>query len=342
MKKNTHYKNVVDFNCDHMLSLSIAVVIPCYKVKDIICSVISKIGPEVNKIYVVDDCCPENTGDYVNENCFDNRIVIIKSEINLGVGGAVKLGYLHALNDSMDIVVKIDGDGQMDPGNLIRLIMPIVNGDADYSKGNRFYDLERISSMPKFRLFGNAVLSFVNKFSSGYWNIFDPTNGYTAIHSDLLKCLPLAKINNRFFFETDMLFRLNTFNAVVIDIPMHALYGDEKSNLIISKIFNQFIYKHFANFFKRIFYNYYLRDMSLASFQLPVGIGLLLFGLIFGFSSWRASSALSQLTPAGTVMISGISVLIGIQFLLAFLAYDIQSVPKKTFHQNKRFIIIPK
>ena len=173
----------------------------------------------------------------------------------------------------------------MDPGLIPAFIAPIVEGDADYTKGNRFFDLEGLSSMPKLRILGNAILSFMTKFSSGYWDLFDPTNGYTAIHSNVAQYLPFKKISYRYFFETDMLFRLNTLRAVVLDIPMDAKYGDEKSNLKVSKILFEFTYKHAHNFLKRIFYNYYLRDMSIVTIELP--LGALLF--VFGGGIWHLS-----------------------------------------------------
>ena len=186
----------------------------------------------------------------------------------------------------MEVIVKVDGDGQMDPKLIPLFIAPILAGEADYTKGNRFFDLEEIRAMPKIRLFGNAALSFMTKISSGYWNLFDPTNGYTAIHRDVARHLPFNKISRRYFFETDILFRLNILRAVVVDIPMDAKYGDEVSNLKISKVVGEFFVKHVRNFSKRIFYNYYLRDMSLASIELPVGLILFLFGLFFGLTHW--------------------------------------------------------
>ena len=140
----------------------------------------------------------------------------------------------------MSVVVKVDGDGQMDPRLIPSFVYPILRGEADYTKGNRFFDLESVRTMPRFRLLGNAILSFMTKLSSGYWNLFDPTNGFTAIHTDVARHLPFDKISRRYFFETDILFRLNTLRAVVVDVPMEAKYGDEVSNLKISKIVLEF------------------------------------------------------------------------------------------------------
>lgn len=307
----------------------IAVIIPTYKACKHILGVIAEIGPEVDRIYVIDDCCPDGSGDFVIAKCADKRVSVTKHTENLGVGGAVMTGYAAAIRDGMDILIKIDSDGQMDPALIMDFSTPIINGEADYTKGNRFFDIEKVHSMPKVRLIGNAALSLMCKLSSGYWNIFDPTNGYTAIHADVARHLPFNKISRRYFFETDVLFRLNTLRAVVIDIPMSARYGDEVSNLKISKIIGEFLAKHVRNFSKRIFYNYYLRDMSLASIELPIGLVMFIFGLIYGGFHWIQSAQAGLSTPAGTVMLAAMPLLIGLQLILAFLSYDISSVPRR-------------
>jgi dolichol-phosphate mannosyltransferase len=316
----------------------IAVVIPSYKVRNHILGVITRIGPEVARIYVVDDCCPDGSGEFVETNCRDERVTVIRNPENKGVGGAVMTGYQAAIAEGMDIIVKLDGDGQMDPSLIPDFIAPIAAGEADYTKGNRFFDLEEIHAMPKVRLFGNAALSFMTKLSSGYWDLFDPTNGYTAIHRDVARHLPFKKISHRYFFESDILFRLNTLRAVVVDIPMDAKYGDEVSNLKISIIVGEFFFKHIRNFGKRIFYNYYLRDMSLASLELPIGILMFVAGATFGMVHWANSLQSGIPTPAGTVMLSALPVLLGTQFILAFIGYDISSVPKRPFHLQRKSV----
>ncbi len=252
-------------------------------------------------------------------------MVVVRNPKNLGVGGAVMTGYQSAIEAGADIIVKVDGDGQMDPSLISQFIAPILNGEADYTKGNRFYNLED-RAMPPLRIFGNAVLSLMAKVSTGYWNLFDPTNGYTAIHADLARLLPFKKISHRYFFETDVLFRLNTLRAVVIDIPMDAKYGDEVSNLKISRIAGEFLFKHARNCIKRIFYNYYLRDLSLASLELPLGVTLLTLGVGFGGYSWAQSANSGITTSAGTVMLAALPILMGLQFVLAFLGFDIASL----------------
>ena len=328
---NNTYDGIEVFNKESAFSMAhsrIAVVIPCYKVTQHILQVIKNIGPQVERIYVVDDCCPDGSGDLVQRDNLDLRVIVVRNKVNLGVGGATMHGYSHAIRDNMDIIVKMDGDDQMDFRMLPRLVRPIAEGRADYVKGNRFYDLSRIGQMPPMRLFGNSVLSFMAKISTGYWGVFDPANGYTAISAKIAAHLPFAKISQRYFFETDILFRLNTLRAVVADMPMHAVYGNETSNLNIGKILPEFLAKHARNLLKRIFYNYFLRDVSLASIELLLGTLMLMFGVIFGAYHWF--QALIHITPTalGIIMISALSILVGLQLLLAFLAYDIANVPR--------------
>ncbi|GAA0415485.1 glycosyltransferase family 2 protein [Massilia aurea] len=319
----------------------IAVVIPSYRVTRHILGVIAGIGAEVSRIYVVDDKCPDGSGALVRSSCVDARVTVIEHEQNQGVGGAVMTGYRAAIADGMSIIVKVDGDGQMDARLIPLFVTPILRGEADYTKGNRFFDLEQIGAMPPMRLFGNAVLSLMTKLSSGYWDLFDPTNGFTAIHADAAKHLPFNKISRRYFFETDMLFRLNTLQAVVVDVPMDASYGDEVSNLKISKIVTEFMVKHVRNFGKRIFYNYYLRNMSLASIELPAGIILFVLGAVYGAVHWVSSAHAGVETPAGTVMLAAVPLLMGMQLILAFLANDIASVPKRPLHKKTRAWRLP-
>ena len=317
---------------DPAKSWKVAVVIPSYKVTKHILGVISGIGESVSRIYVVDDKCPDGSGRFVEAHCRDPRVRVLYNDVNMGVGGAVMNGYRAGIDEGMDILVKMDGDGQMDPGYLPLFLEPILNGDADYTKGNRFWDLTEIRQMPLARRLGNLALSFMTKLSTGYWDSFDPTNGYTAIHSSVAAKLPFDSISSRYFFETDMLFRLNTVRAAVTDIPMDARYGDEVSGLKISSILGEFAFKHARNFVKRIAYNYFLRDLSIASVELLVGVGLLVLGLAWGGWNWAHSAALGTATPVGTIMICTVAVVSGLQFLLAFVGYDIANTPRRALH----------
>lgn len=311
---------------------SIAVVVPCYRVTRHIEGVLAAIGSEVDGIYCIDDACPDGSGDFIASRCDDPRVRVLRHEGNQGVGGAVMTGYRAAIADGFNVIVKIDGDGQMDPTLLPAFVAPILRGDADYTKGNRFWDLRNIQRMPFVRRMGNLGLSFLAKLSSGYWDLFDPTNGYTAIHASVAARLPFDSISRRYFFETDVLFRLNTLRAVVVDVPMDARYGEETSNLRIERALFEFGWKHLRNFAKRIAYNYFLRDLSIASLELLVGLALAVFALGFGGFHWAISVSTGSPTPLGTVMIATVSAISGLQFLLAFIGYDIASMPRRALH----------
>ncbi len=308
--------------------MKIAVIIPCYKVKKFVADVIEEIPDDVCRIYAVDDACPENSGDYIEENISDKRLKIIRHEKNKGVGGAMISGYRAALQDGMDIMVKVDGDGQMDPRLIPSFVQPILAQEADYAKGNRFFSAAAVRAMPGLRLFGNAVLSLLTKLSSGYWGLFDPTNGYTAIHRKTVAALNLDAVSERYFFETDMLIWLGDIRAVVVDIPMTAVYGDEESNLRISSIVGEFMTKHLRSTFRRIFFMYFVRDFNLASLNLLFGIILFTFGVIFGAVEWSASNRTGIPATTGTVMASVLPILSGFQMILFFLGFDMGNTPR--------------
>lgn len=308
--------------------MKVAVVIPSYKVTRSIEAVIKEIPEIVSKIYVIDDACPDHSGSFTEKNVSDPRVKVLYNEQNLGVGGAVKHGYEQAIKERFDIVVKLDGDGQMDPKNIPLLIQPILNLEADYTKGNRFFNLEFVSNMPAFRFFGNSVLSLLAKFATGYWECIDPTNGYTAIHRIALSRLPLDKISNRYFFEIDTLFRLNLARSKVIDVPMPAIYGDEISHLSIVKTALEFPYKLIKRLFKRMAYSYFIHDFNHGTFQLISGLFLGIFSIIFGVPHWLKSVETGIPAPTGSIMVTALSVLLGFQLLLSALLFDVSRTPK--------------
>ncbi|MGE5437093.1 MAG: glycosyltransferase family 2 protein [Syntrophothermus sp.] len=312
----------------------IAVIIPSYKVKNHILDVLAAIGSNVSMIYVVDDSCPDNSGNFVKTNTTDSRIKIIYHDKNKGVGGAVLSGYKQAIADGARIIIKLDGDGQMNPDYIEKLILPIEKGEADYTKGNRFYDIEKLLVMPRIRLIGNSCLSLINKIVNGYWNVVDPTNGFTAIHIDTLKLIPLHKIDNRYFFESDMLFRLSVLRAVVKDVPIPAHYGDEESNLKIRRVLWEFPLKYTNRFFKRFFYNYLLRDFNAGTIQILGGLLAIITGLAFGIYHWIVSYQMMVTTPTGTVMISILLIILGFQLLLGALNFDVQNIPNNPIQKQ--------
>ena len=317
-------------------TLSIAAVLPCYRVGHKILAVLARIGPEVTHIYVVDDACPDGSGALVGQHCTDARVQVIKRAENGGVGAACCSGFAAAIADQVDIVVKLDGDGQMDPALIPDLCHAIIKERADVVKGNRFHRLGDLGGMPPVRLIGNAALSLLSKLSTGYWQLFDPTNGFIAIHQHVLRELDLDKLARRYFFESDLLLHLSLARAKVAELPMRAVYADEVSSLQPLRLLAPFAYGHLRNFCRRLLYQYVLRGFSLASVQLILGVPLLLFGAFFGLYSWDLSIQSGQVASAGTVMLAALPVILGMEMILSWLNFDVQQEPRDALWPSLR------
>ncbi len=208
----------------------IGVAVPAYNEERLIGETLKGIPEYVDGIYVVDDCSKDRTSEVV-KSFTDTRVVLIRHGKNKGVGGAITTAYKKALEDNVDIVVVMAGDNQMDPDKLMALLTPIMEGRADYTKGNRLINPKFRKGMSAWRAFGNYILTFLNKIASGYWHVDDPQNGYTAISRKALGLLNLDKIYQGYAFENDMLVKLNVHDAMVVSIPIPARYGNEKSKI---------------------------------------------------------------------------------------------------------------
>jgi dolichol-phosphate mannosyltransferase len=310
-------------------------VIPCYKVKPHILSVLAKTPAWVEGIVCVDDACPDGSGDFILENAHDPRVVVVKLARNFGVGGATLAGYQEAERRGGQVLIKVDGDDQMDLSYAAHLVAPILLGEADYAKGNRFTSISHLQQMPTVRVFGNAALSFAAKLSTGYWNIFDPTNGFTAIDAQVAKLVMRKRISRRFFFETDLLYHLGTLRAVVRDVPIPARYADEVSNLRIGAIVGPFALKHLRNFTQRVLGQYFIRDFSVASLELVFGLFSLLFGVGYA-AHYVATRVEGQSASAGVVMAAALPVILGFQLLLQAANFDVLNVPIRPIHPYLR------
>jgi glycosyltransferase involved in cell wall biosynthesis len=311
-----------------MKALKVYVVMPAHDEAAHIAEVIGRVPPIVDKIIVVDDHSSDNTAQAA-QGVGDSRIEVIRNPKKLGVGGATVAGYRRALQNDADVVVKIDADGQMDPQAIAKLIKPIIEGRADYTKGFRFHDRETLRKMPKARLIGNMGLSYLVKMASGYWNIFDPINGFTAIHRSALERIDSNKMSRDYFFETDMLCNLYRIRAVVKDVPLPTHYGDEVSKLSLLKTLVQFPGRLFRAYVQRIVWHYYIRDFSTFSLLFLMGWLLLLFGVGFGAAKWYMNAHRGVITSTGTVMISVVPLVLGFQMVLQAVLLDVNNIPQE-------------
>ncbi|HEX8990157.1 MAG TPA: glycosyltransferase family 2 protein [Anaerolineales bacterium] len=308
----------------------IAAVVPAYRVEREIEAVLCGLPPYLKHVIVVDDASPDRTGELVAGLAkSDPRLVLLRHESNQGVGGAMVSGFRKALELKSQIVVKIDGDGQMDTSRLPDLLEPLILGKADYTKGNRFRDFAALRQMPLIRRLGNMGLAFLSKAATGYWNLFDPANGFVAIRSETLGELPLDRIDHTYFFETSMLANLYLLGAVVQDVPMPARYQGELSSLSVRRVLFEFPPRLLATLVRRALLKNFIYDFSMITVYLLTGLPLLLFGVIFGALKWVHYAQLAIPAPTGTVILPTLCVLLGIQLLLSAVESDLRSVPRE-------------
>jgi glycosyltransferase involved in cell wall biosynthesis len=307
--------------------LKVAVVVPAYRVERQIAAVLSAMPSEVDRIIVVDDASPDEVASVVS-GLSDKRIRLIRNEENRGVGGAAVSGMTAAVEEGFDIIVKCDGDGQMAPSEIARLAAPLAAGEADHAKGSRFHHFRELGHMPKWRFLGNVGLTFLTKLASGYWNVLDPVNGFFATRAETLKRIALARLSARYFFETDLLIRLNVVEARVLDVPMPARYGGEPSSLSVATAVFSFPPKLFRGLARRIFWRYLFYDVSPVAVFAGLGALLFGFGLIFGGYQWIRHAVAGAATPLGTIMLATLPVILGFQLLLQAVVLDIQNTPK--------------
>jgi dolichol-phosphate mannosyltransferase len=308
----------------------IVAVIPAYNVSTHLDDVLRQMPALFRTVIVVDDASRDDTAD-VAERCaeLDPRIEVIRHSVNQGVGGAMITGFTRALEAGADIVVKIDGDGQMPLWLTHQLVQPLLDGTADYTKGNRFRDVQTVRSMPVVRRVGNVALSFLSKAATGYWQCFDPTNGFVAIRADVLAQIPLQKVDPTYFFEISMLSHLYVLGAVVREVPMPARYAGETSSLSVTRVVRQFPGKLLSSLIRRLALKNFVYDFNLESFHLLAGLPLLLAGLLFGGYHWWWYSSHDIAAPTGTVVLAALLIIIGAQFLLSAVNLDLQNVPRE-------------
>jgi glycosyltransferase involved in cell wall biosynthesis len=316
-----------------MEQFPIAVVIPAYRAEAHIETVLLGIPGFVRYIVIVDDGSPDQTAARARR-CRDPRVHLVSHAENQGVGGAMLTGYEAAIELGAEILVKMDSDGQMDPAYLLPLIAPLVLGEADYTKANRFLQLRRLHAMPLLRRVGNAGLSFLNKLASGYWNIFDPTNGYTAAHASVVRLLNKDAISRRYFFESSMLLELSLLRAVVRDISVPARYGHEVSSLSEWDALVRFPGRLLKGFLHRLLVQYFLRDFTAFSVFFLAGCLFTIFGFGWGAYHWYLSAMLGREASTGTVMIAVLPIILGTQFILQAALADIQGVPTSPLHRG--------
>ncbi len=304
----------------------IGVIIPAYRVASYIEDVLRSIPSWVEMIVVVNDASPDDTAQRVRK-VKDRRLRLIENTKNLGVGGATLAGAQYAIQEGCTILAKMDGDGQMEAKYLDKLIWPIICGEADFTKGNRFADPSTIGRMPLLRRIGNLALSFMAKLATGCWRVFDPTNGYFALDSSVFNNLNQQMIHRRYFFEISLLFSLNLKRAAIMDIPIPAQYRGEKSSLSIGRTLIEFPWLMIRKAILRIWLQYFVLDFSVGSLFLLSGILLGFFGFAWGITAWINSIRTGVPATTGTVMLAVLPCILGFQLLIQAIVMDVMQTP---------------
>ncbi|MEI9892871.1 MAG: glycosyltransferase family 2 protein [Chthoniobacter sp.] len=305
----------------------IAVVIPCYRVRDKIVDVVDSVLAAADFVIVVDDRCPEKSGEFLRKVHPDPKLTILFHEANQGVGGAMITGFKAALDLGADIVVKMDGDGQMEAKHLPRLLGPLIARKADFAKGNRFYDLRALRTMPLVRRLGNFGLTLLSKAASGFWHLSDPTNGFFALRANALRLLNFHLLAPRYFFEISLLIQLNVVRAIAFDVPIPAKYADENSSLSPWRALCTFPAKLAGGLLHRIWWRYFIYDINIVTVFLMTGALLFFGGGAFGAWRWSHNWLYGREQSAGTVALAMLPMILGFQMLLQAVVLDMMDKP---------------
>jgi dolichol-phosphate mannosyltransferase len=319
--------------------LTLALVVPAHNEALHIGAVLSSIPAWVSRIIVVDDASTDDTSAIVVA-LRDRRVRLIQHDTNRGVGGAMQTGYRAALEEGYDLVGKLDGDGQMRADELGRLVEPFRLGLADYTKGNRFYFINAARTMPPHRSFGNTVLTFLTKLASGYWHVYDPQCGYTVVRSAFLRLLDVDDLPSDYFFENDMLIKLNALGARVVDVPTSTIYGQEVSGVRVGRVIFAFPMRLIWRGTRRFWRKNLVTDFGAIATLSLIGLVLIIPGIFFGAYHWWLSATTGQIATTGTVMIAVLPIILGVQLGLQALVLSVLSSPgaAETAHYIRRLI----
>jgi glycosyltransferase involved in cell wall biosynthesis len=302
----------------------VGVVVPAYDEEELIGATLEGIPPLVDRIFVVNDGSSDHTAE-VAQAAGDGRVEVISHERRSGVGAATVTGYRRAIADGMDVVVVMNGDNQMDPEDLPKLVAPVARGELDYAKANRLATGQAWQLIPKTRFFGNAILSMLTKVASGYWHVADSQSGYTAVSREMLELLDLDHIYTNYGFPNDMLVHLNVWNARVRDFPSRPIYGvGERSNMRYRHVVPRIAWLLVRSFFWRLWEKYVKRDFHPLVFFYVMGFIATVAGVLLGLVvvGYRIAG---YSIPIATVVLVALLVISGLQFTLFAMWFDMES-----------------
>jgi glycosyltransferase involved in cell wall biosynthesis len=315
----------------------VVVVIPAFRAAATIVGVVERALTIADAVVVVDDACPERCGERVRAAFEPGRVHVVAHEENRGVGGATKTGLAFARRLGATFAVKLDADDQMDAACVPRMIDILRRHPAiAMVKGNRFAHVSTLREMPIIRLIGNAALTLLVKFSSGYWTIVDPTNGFLAIRIGALDEATATRLSDGYFFEIDLICALGLRRMVIAELEMPPVYRDAPSSLSIGRVVASFPGLLLSRFVRRLLVNYLVCEINVGSLCALFGVPLLLFSLVFGLDQWHESLSSGIPRPTGTIILSLLLFMVGFQLSLQACLYDVQFATRTvTFRRDR-------
>ena len=305
-----------------ILDKKIGVVIPCFQGGKVTKTIINEALDYADKVVLIDDACPFGTGKSISEVVKSEKLKVLFNSINKGVGYSTKKGFGWLIKEGCDLIIKIDADGQLDPKDIYPMCSPILEGKCEATKGNRFGNIENAMLIPKIRLFGILILSFITKLSTGYWDLFDPTNGYICFKQEILANINMDKIDNRYFFETDLLFRCSLNNVKITNVNVDIKYLPNISTLNPITQAPIFLIKHVKRVIKRIVYQYFIFDFNPGSIELILSFATGVLAVFIGLNSLLKSRIHQIPMSSGNSSLFTIACILAIQLFISFIYYD--------------------
>ncbi len=306
--------------------LRVGVVVPAWNEAAHIAEVLETMPEFVDFIVVVDDASTDNTSA-IAHSVIDARVRVVTQPSNGGVGSSILTGHEIVFAEDCDVSVVMAGDAQMDPTYLGALLDPIAHDGIGFSKANRFFSRASYASMPRSRVFGNVVLSFMTKASSGYWHLFDPQNGYTALRRNAWNLIDPSAISRRYDFENSLLIHLNVASVRARDVPIPAVYGEEVSGIKLGKVVPRLLLTLWKGFWYRIFRRYVVPSFSPVALLLFVGLAMAGFGFLVGLFAVIYSIGPRE-ASTGTWLLSVAPGVVGIMMMVQALVLDIGESPR--------------
>lgn len=306
--------------------LKIAILVPCYNEEKLIAKTIETIPEFVDTIVAVNDASNDKSLEILNKLAKKNkRLAVLDNSVNQGLGKSMLNAFEYLKDTDIDAMGIMAGDAQMDPQYLPKLLDTLIDDNVDVVKANRFSQFHSVESMPRYRRFGNIFVSILTKFATGYYKLFDSLNGYVIYRKDIIDRIPKNIIGHRYEYENTMLVALSIVGAKIRDVPIPAVYGEEKSTInLFGSMVSTFRVLN-KGFWQRIYYKYVLYSFHPIALFLFSGLLATLVGILWAIFVLYEKLANNISPSTGTVMLVVLPLILGFQLLLTAIIMDVNN-----------------